>query len=330
MTYEEESLMKAVVVTQYGDTGVLALTEMPEPKPGPGQVSINVTHSAVGLVDTFLRQGMVPAFAPPFVPGLEVAGTIRELGEGVTGLRIGEPVVTLSLMSVGGYATVSLADAALTISLDGLDVDPALAVSVLPNAVTAYLSLTKVAHLQEGEHVLVHGAIGGLASVYPAVARSLGAARIVGTVRTASKLEAARQLDYDKVILSEQFPAAVGDERFHVVIDPVGGDVLAASPDVMAPLGRAILVGNASKTPVSFSNDVLWLKSLAVQGFSVGPYLVGNPSAGRPAAQAVLRFLAEGKLDIPLTFLPLEQAAEAHRRLEAKEVTGRIVLRNEF
>ncbi|MBW7454957.1 zinc-binding alcohol dehydrogenase family protein [Paenibacillus sepulcri] len=322
--------MKAMVVTQYGGPDVFSESETPDLHPGPGQVSIDVTHSAVGLIDSFLRRGTIPIFSPPYVPGLEVAGTIRELGEGVTDFRIGEPVVTLSLMSLGGYATVTVADSALTISLDGFKIDPALAVSALPNAVTAYLSLTKVAHIQKGENVLIHGAIGGLASAYPAVARSLGASRIVGTVRTASKLEAARELDYDDVVLAEDFPSAIADEQFNIVVDPVGGDMLASSLDLMAPLGRALLVGNASEHAVDISSNTLWLKNIGVQGFNVGGYLSGNPSAGRPAAKAVLQLLEEGKIDFPVTLLPLQNASEAHRRMDAKEIIGRIVLRNEF
>ncbi|MBP2702532.1 hypothetical protein JOL79_01795 [Microbispora sp. RL4-1S] len=107
---------------------------------------------------------------PPYVPGLEVAGTVRALGGGVTDLRVGEPVVTLSGTGAeGGYASIAVADAALTASLDGIDMDPALAVAAVPNAATAYLALTEVAHLKPGERVLVHGALGGLVSAFPGV-----------------------------------------------------------------------------------------------------------------------------------------------------------------
>ncbi|MEX1031166.1 MAG: zinc-binding dehydrogenase [Paenibacillaceae bacterium] len=318
--------MKAMVITKYGGPEVFAEVEFPDPKPGPGQVSIKVSHSAVGLIDAFLRSGTIPMLQPPFVTGLEVAGIVQELGEGVTDFRVGESVVTLSLMSMGGYATVTLADAALTVSLDGLNVDPAQAVAALPNAVTAYLALTHFAHIREGENVLIHGAIGGLASAFPAVARLLGASRIVGSVRTSSKLEAACELAYDDVFVADQFPRAVGDERFNIVIDPVGGEILTSSFEVMAPFGRALLVGNAGGQVANMSNTMLWGNNLGVLGFSVGPYLQANPSFGRPAAQAVLGLLAEGKLDLPITILPLTEASEAHRRMDAKEVIGRIVL----
>jgi NADPH2:quinone reductase len=164
--------MHAAVVTRFGDHESFELTELADPVPGPGQVSIDVSHAAVGLIDLYIRQGLyrdqegLPQ--PPCVPGLEVAGTVRALGKGVRGLRIGEPVVTLSRTGPGGgYASVAVVDAAFTATLEGTGVDPALAVAAVPNAATAYLALTGVAHLQPGERVLVHGILGGPASGFP-------------------------------------------------------------------------------------------------------------------------------------------------------------------
>jgi NADPH:quinone reductase len=167
---------------------------------------------------------------PPYTPGLEVAGTIRALGDGVNGFRVGEPVVTLSGGGSQGYASINLADALLTISLDGSKVDPALAVSALPNAATAHLALTRVAHLEPGESVLIHGALGGLASASPGIAHQLGAARVVGTV-LARDFEAASgsSLPFDEIVVAQQFPAEVSAQRFDVVVDPVGGALRTAS-----------------------------------------------------------------------------------------------------
>ncbi len=123
----------------------------------------------------------------------------------------------------GGYAAISVVDARFVVSLGGSGVDPALPVATVSNAATAYLALTRVAHLQSDETVLVHGALGGLASTFPGVARNLGASTIVGTVRPTSLLVAqASELPYDQVIGSDEFPTALTHERFDVVIDPVG------------------------------------------------------------------------------------------------------------
>lgn len=325
--------MHAAVVTRFGDPGVFELTELPDPVPGPGQVAIDVSHAAVGLIDVYVRQGLYKDQAglpqPPYVPGLEVAGTIRALGEGVEGLRVGEPVVTLSGTGAeGGYASVSVADAAMTASLEGAGVDPALAVAAVPNAATAYLALTGVAHLQPGERVLVHGALGGLASAFPGVARSLGAAGVVGAVRRASLAAAqASALPYDDVVASEDLAESVGGQRFDVVVDPVGGQLRTDTLQVMAPMGRLLLVGNASGDwQHTVQTNVLWQGNLAMLGFSVGFYLPAHPEQARPAAQAALKAVSQGLVGIRTETLPLAEAAEAHRRIESGKVGGRILL----
>jgi NADPH:quinone reductase len=325
--------MKAAVVKRFGAPDVFEVSEMPDPTPAPGQVSIDVTHAAVGLIDVFIRQGLYKETEglpePPYVPGLEVAGTIRELGEGVDDFAVGEPVVTLSGTGAeGGYASIEVVDARLAASLGGTRVDPALAAAAVPNAATAYLALTQVAHLQEGESVLVHGALGGLASTFPGVARSLGASQVVGTVRRASLGAAeASGLPYDQVIASDEFPKALLDERFDVVIDPVGGELRAGSLDVMSPLGRLLAVGNASGDwQQSVETNRLWYSNLAIAGFNVGAYLPTHLPLARPAAEGALRAVSEGLIDLHIDTLPLENAGEAHRRIEAGEVNGRILL----
>jgi len=325
--------MHAAVVTRFGDPEVLELTELPDPLPGPGQVAIDVSHAAIGLIDVYIRQGLYKDRAglpqPPYVPGLEVAGTVRALGEGVEGFRIGEPVVTLSGTGPeGGYASVAVVDAAMTASLEGSGVDPALAAAAVPNAATAYLALTGVAHLQPGERVLVHGALGGLASAFPGVARILGAAGVVGAVRRAS-LAAARAsaLPYDDVVASEDLVDGVGGQRFDVVIDPVGGQLRTDTLQVMAPMGRMLLVGNASGDwQHTVQTNALWASNLAMLGFSVGFYLPAHAEQAHPAAQCALKAVSQGLVGIRTQTLPLAEAPEAHRRLENGSVGGRILL----
>jgi NADPH:quinone reductase len=296
-------------------------------------VAIDVSHAAVGLVDVYIRQGVYEGSKglprPPYVPGLEVAGTIRALGEGVTEFRVGEQVVTLSGTGAeGGYASIAVVDAAMTVSLEGTGVDPALAVAAVPNAATAYLALTEVAHLKPGERVLVHGALGGLASAFPGVARTLGAALVVGTVRRTSLADGqASTLPYDTVIASEDLLDAVDGQRFDVVIDPIGGQVRTDSLQVMAPLGRMLLVGNASGDwEQTVSTNALWRDNIGLLGFAVGSYLPAHPELVRPAAQGALKAISQGLVDIHTQTLPLAQAAEAHRRLETGAIGGRILL----
>ena len=325
--------MRAAIVTRFGAPDVLEVSEIPDPTPGPGELSIDVTHAAVGLVDVFIRQGLykdregLPQ--PPYVPGLEVAGSIRELGDGVDGFAVGEPVVTVTGTGAeGGYAAIRVVDARFVVRLGSSGVDPALSVAAVPNAATAYLALTRVAHFQSGESVIVHGALGGLASAFPGIARNLGASTIVGTVRPTSLPDAqASGLPYDLLIGSDEFPNALIDERFDVVIDPVGGHLRTTSLDVMAPLGRLLAVGNASGDwRHSVETNRLWVSNLAILGFSGGSYLPTHPESVRPAAEGALKAVSEGLVNVHTAVLPLEQAAEAHRRVEAGQVNGRILL----
>jgi NADPH:quinone reductase len=243
----------AVIISQFGDPDVLTEVELPDPRPQAGQLSIDVTHAAVGMIDVIFRRGDLANDdrfpPPPFVPGIEVAGYVREVGDGVDQFRVGERVVTLSLVELGGYATVALADAARTVSLEGIDLDTAQAVAALPNAVTAHLALTHAVRIDGNKTVLVHGATGGLASAFPAVARALGARRLIGTVAEDAHIEASLALGYDAVILGASFPAALEGEKVGIVVDPVGGELRKPSLEVFAPQAQLLIMGHASGNP---------------------------------------------------------------------------------
>lgn len=325
--------MKAVQATQFGDPTVLVVTQLPDPTPGPGEIAIDVTHAAVGLVDVFFRQGIfkdVPGMAqPPFIPGLEVAGRVRALGEGVTGFTVGEQVVSMSAgTGIGGYASVYIAPVRGVVSIEGAGIDPALAVAVIPNAAMAHVALTQVAHLSKGESVLIHGALGGLSAAFPGIARQLGASRVVGTVRP-SKLDAAAdtKLPYDRIVDSNELPGILGDEKFDIIIDPVGGAVRSHSFALMKPGSRLIVVGNASGDWEHHvkTND-LWLASSTVSGFNAGAYLPTHPDVIRPALEAALKMVVSGLGETAIDVLPFEKAATAHERMESRSLNGRIVL----
>jgi NADPH2:quinone reductase len=317
--------MHVALVTRFGDPDVFEYTEQPDPVPGAGELSIDVTHTAVGLIDVYLRQGLMkdrPGLPqPPYVPGLEVAGTVRALGPGVTGFRVGEPVVTVSGTGpTGGYASIAVAGAVHVVRLEGID--PALAAAAIPNAVTAHLALTHAAHFQPGETLLVHGAYGGLASVFPGVARLLGASAVVGTSRSTTE----SNLPYDQVVGSD-FVHALEGQLFDVVVDPVGGQLRTDSLQVMAPMGRMLLVGNGSGDwSHTVPTNELWRGNFALHGFNIGAYLPAHNDQIAPAAEAAVQAAREGLLPLTLQTLPLSEAAEAHRRLEKGGVGGRILL----
>ncbi|MGV6474081.1 quinone oxidoreductase family protein [Azotobacter vinelandii] len=325
--------MKAVQAAQFGDPTVLVVTELPDPTPGPGEIAIDVTHAVVGLVDVFFRRRLfkdVPSMAqPPFVPGLEVAGTVRALGEGVVGFTVGEKVVSMSAgAGTGGYASMYIAPVHGVVSIEGSGIDPALAVAVIPNAAMAHVALTQVAHLAQGESVLVHDALGGFAAAFPGIAKQIGASRVVGTVRTDKLSVAAKtKLPYDRIVDSDALLGTLGDERFDVVIDPVGGAVRSHSFALMKSGSRLIVAGNASGDwGHQVKTNDLWLGSATVSGFNAGAYLPSHPQVLRPALEAALKAVASGLGQTEIDVLPFSDAAIAHQRMESRALNGRIVL----
>lgn len=197
--------MRAVVIPRFGESEVLEVREMPTPQPGPGQVAINVAFAGVNYAEVLYRRGVV-GVPLPFVPGIEVSGYVRAVGEGVTTLSLGQPVAALTIVDSGGYAEVVLASAAFTFPLDDLDgtIDLATAAAFSSNTTTAYLLLSTSARLNTGESVLVHAAAGGVGSALGQMARNLGAGRVLGTVGTPDKVAYAQSLGYDHVLGSEQ------------------------------------------------------------------------------------------------------------------------------
>lgn len=193
--------MHAVVVDELGGPESLRLKERPEPTPGPGQVSIDVA-AGVNLADAHARASGYLVRSLPFVPGLEASGHVREVGEGVTDLTVGEPVTALTID--GAYAEVVLASAALTFAVpDGLDLRRAATLPiVLP---TAYALIHDVGRLHQGESLLVHSAAGGVGTVVGQVARLANAGAIFGVVSRPEKAQYARQFDYDEVFLADDF-----------------------------------------------------------------------------------------------------------------------------
>jgi NADPH2:quinone reductase len=321
--------MRAVSVPAFGDADVLTVTDMPVPRPGPGEVSVDVAAAAVGLVDVLFRRGDLAEITTlPYVPGIEVAGRVRALGPDVDDLEVGQGVVTLSRPAGGGYAEVALAAREATVPLalpDGRELGAVAAVATVPNVVAALAALRDAARLRPEDRVLVLGATGGLASVFPGVARALGVARVVGVVSDPARVEAARALGYDDVVLTGDLTDAV--ERYDVVVDPVGGEQRQRGLDLLAPLGRMLVVGNASGAADHLVGaNQLWLANAGVVGLNVGGLLAAEPHRAAELVGLAVDLVAQGRFSIPTTVLPLEQAAQAHRLLEDRAVTGKVVL----
>ncbi|MGW5573352.1 quinone oxidoreductase family protein [Nocardia thailandica] len=314
--------MDAVVIPRFGGAEVLRSDRIAVPVPGPGQVAIDVAFAGANFAEILYRRGIAPV-PLPFVPGIEVAGRIRAVGPGVTHLEVGRPVAALSIVDGGGYAEVVVTAADLVAELDP-DMDLATAAGVPSNSTTAFLVLDRVARIEPGERVLVHAAAGGVGSQLGQVARLLGAGRVVGTVGSAAKIAVAEAFGYDEVLVRDEVSGA---GEFDVVVDMVGGAARRAGADLLAPMGRLIVMGNASgAADVGISANDLWFTNRTVSGFNLAGFAAACPAQAGAALRRAVHAVSTGRLTVAVETLPLAAAAEAHRRIESGTTTGKLVL----
>ncbi|MEV6337686.1 zinc-binding dehydrogenase [Nocardia vinacea] len=315
--------MKAVTIPEFGPAEVLREAAVNIPEPGPGQVAIDVAYAGANFAEILYRQGVVDV-PLPFVPGIEISGHVRAVGAEVAGLTVGQPVAALTIVDSGGYAEVAVTAADLVAPLDEQSLSLATAAALPSNSTTAFLVLDRVARIEPGESVLVHAAAGGVGSQLGQAARLLGAGRVVGTVGTPEKIATATAFGYDEVILRDQLADA---GEFDIVVDMVGGPTRRASLDRLAPMGRMVVMGNASGAEdVGMSANELWFSNKTVSGFNLAAFSAAYPADAGTALRRAVAAATNGDLRIQVETLPLHQAIEAHRRIESGSTTGKLVL----
>ncbi|MET9079173.1 zinc-binding dehydrogenase [Streptomyces sp. NPDC004232] len=321
--------MRVVQIQEFGGPEVLKAVEAQAPEPGPGQVSINVAYVGVNFADIKARGEGYRVPSLPFVPGLEVSGRIRAVGDGVTDLAVGQPVAALT--AGGAYAEVLVVDAATVFAtLDGIDLRTAATLpTVLP---TAHALLHEVGRLCDGETVLVQGAAGGVGTVLGQLAKASGAGQVYGVVSGAAKAEYALKYGYDEVFVgdfADEVRAATGGRGVDLALDPVGGETFQRSLGALAPFGRLISFGNASAAePWRLGQQELFNGAVSIAGFSILTLAKTAPDTLREIAARAFRMVADGSVHLPITAeFPLTEAAEAHRLMEARSSTGKLLLR---
>lgn len=314
------------------DASTTRVAEIPVPVPGTGQVSIDVHQAGVNFKDVMARRGD-PGYVPdwPFVPGLEVAGTVRALGAEVEDVRIGDLVVAYT--GAGGLAEVAIADVALTVPVPrGLELRRAAAA---PGAlVTAALLVGELGRVRPGETVLVHGAAGGVGQAVARLARMAGAGLVLGTVGSPGRVAPALASGYDEVLVrSPQLAAAVhqaSDGRdVDLVLDPQGTAQVDLDLQVAAPGARIILFGNATGEPLAPLPALgrLFAANASIAGFSLAAFAATAPARFSTALTEVLGHLVVGDLDIELTSVNgLGEAAAAQQALAEGRGRGKQVV----
>ncbi len=321
--------MKAVRFHGFGGPEVLRYEDVPEPAVGPTDVLIRAAAAGVNFSDLMRRAGVYnPELPLPHAEGVEVAGTVARVGSDVTGLRAGDRVLTM--LGQRCQAEYVLAPAALVQRLPaGLSLEAA---GALPLAgVTAYHLLETAAGVRPGESVLIHAAASGVGTLAVQLAKQRGA-RVFATASTDEKLAAVRALGADETInyARDSFVTAVlarTDNRgVDVVLECVGGEVLAQSAKALVPGGRLVVYGRASGEPGALGGDVILTRNLAVRGLHLGrrPWRLdmhGN------ALREIVELAAAGRLTpvVDRTF-PMAAVEEAHAYLAARRATGKVLL----
>ncbi len=339
--------MKAAIINQFGDSDVLKYEDIAVPSPKPGNILVKVLAAGTNRFEHYLREGsVVPEFPFPHILGADAAGEVAKLGKGVDQFEIGERVIPMP-----GFPTnendydIYPASLAPSFTLPGLGIwgsyaqymevparyvlkdETGLAaeeVATLPMALaTAVRAVREVGQVKAGDRVLVQAGASGSGSMQIQVAKALGA-QVVTTVRSDEKGDFAKSIGADLVIntRNEDFVARVmewtDDHGVDVVIDNVGGEVLAKSIDAVKATGVVVAFGFTAGTEVTFD----------IRSFFFGQKkLLGSMASDLEDLKWGLKQVAEGKIKPTLDrTLPLSQAAEAHRLIASNEVTGNIVL----
>jgi NADPH:quinone reductase len=314
------------------DTSTTSVAEDVEaPRPGPGEVSIDVAYAGVNFLDVMARRGDAGYVSRwPYVPGLEVAGTIRELGRGVTGHRVGEPVAAFT--GGGGFAEVAVVAAELAVEVPpGVELEVAAAAPLVLSS--AVVLLTDVVRLRPGESVLMHSASGGLGAAVARLAATLGAGLRIGVVGSESKAVAAVAAGWAHAVPTGPGAAAaireLAPDGVDVVLDPTGTLNLDLDLEIAAPGGRIVLFGNpAGGVPAPLPPmGRLIAGNLGLLGFSISNLRRVAPLRLRAALRESLRLLAEGRVTLEVTVVDgLTAAPEVYELLAARRGSGKYVI----
>jgi NADPH2:quinone reductase len=320
--------MKAIQVHQTGGPEVLQLAELPIPEPGPGQVLIRIEATGVNFIEIYFRKGTYKA-SLPLIPGSEAAGTIEELGPGVTGFKAGDAVASVSVL--GSYAEYALVAAASLVKIPaGLSMEQAAAAML--QGMTAHYLAHSTYTLKAGDTALIHAAAGGVGLLLTQMASRIGA-HVIATTSTAEKAELAREAGAAEVILYAEQDFAPEVKRLtngkgvDVVYDSVGKATFEGSLNCLRARGLLALFGASSGPVPPF--DLIQLSgkgSLYVTRPTLWHY-IGNRAELEWRAGDVLKAAASGELKLRTEFLyPLAEAAQAQRDLEARKTTGKLLL----
>jgi len=320
--------MKAVRVHTPGGPDAMRYEDVPEPSPQAGEAVVKVDAAGLNYIDVYFRSGQYKA-APPYTLGMEAGGTVAAIGPNVTDVKVGDKVAYTGVP--GAYAEYAVVPAARLVQLPaGLTTKHGAAMML--QGMTAHYLACSTYPLKSGDTCLVHAAAGGVGLLLCQIAKLRGA-RVIGTVSTEEKAKLAREAGADEVILytKQDFVAEVkrltGGKGLQVNYDAVGKDTFDKGFDCLAPRGTMVLYGQSSGPVGPFDLQTLNAKgSLFVTRPSLNHHIATRPELLQRAGE-LAGWIRDGKLKLRMEIeFPLKDAAEAHRALESRKTTGKVLI----
>ena len=320
--------MRAIVVQKLGPPEVLELREVPVPEPGPGEVLVRLHAVGVNFSDTERRRGVYAGLELPWIPGTEGAGRIEAVGQDVAPALLDRRVAFWAMPPAvsGTYAEYAVAPVS-SLFLLAPETPFDLGAALPQQGLTAYGLAFFASAIRPGDAVLVHAAAGGVGQILVQLLLRQGA-RVFGTVSTPEKAAAVAALGAEPLLYGKDLPervsAALDGRGVDRVYDSVGKATQDQSLAMLAPYGELIHFGEASGAPVPVDPDQLYDRCLKVGAFGL---YIDDPEAWGAARRDLLAWVEAGELEISISRrFPLAEAAEAHRLLEGRATTGKMVL----
>jgi len=320
--------MKAIQVPKTGGVEVLTVVDIPIPKPKANEAIVKIAASGVNFIDVYFREGRYP-ITPPFIIGQEASGTVSEVGSEVKDFKPGDRVAYTGI--TGAYAEYEAVPADRLVRVPAGITDHQAAAAMLQGITAQYLTHSTYP-LKKGDIALIHAAAGGVGLLLVQMAKALGA-RVIATVSTEEKAKLARDAGADDVIFYTKQDFEVETKRLtdgkgvHVVYDGVGKTTFDQDLNVLRPRGYLALFGASSGAPPPFDLGKLAQKgSLFVTRPTLNHHIASHEELQQRASD-VLNMISSGKLKLRIEHLyPLQDAAQAHRDLEGRKTTGKLLL----
>jgi NADPH:quinone reductase len=319
--------LRAAVIGRHGGPEVLEPADVPDPRPGAGQLLVELAAAGVNFRDVYERRGSPPyEKAPPFVAGVEGAGTVREVGNGVQDVTAGDRVAWVS--APGSYAELVVVDSARAVPVPAAVSDEHAAAALL-QGMTAHYLCSSTYPVKEGDTAVVHAASGGVGLLLTQMVTSRGG-RVIGTTSTDEKAELARSAGADEVVGYEGFAARVreltGGTGAAAVYDGVGKSTFEQSLESLRPRGYMVLYGAASGPVPHVDVPRLAAASLFLTRPVLAHYTATRSELSERSS-AVFEGIADGSLTVKIgATYPLGEARRAHEDLEARRTTGKLLL----